>query len=158
MKRIVSRFNYSTTVAIAALFCCMTIVFASPLISQAKSKTHMAKTKVSETDRIEARIADFHSRLKITAAQEEQWNGVAQVMRENAATMDALQMARKEKGNTLNAVEDLKSYSEIADEHAAGISKFIPVFEDLYTNMSDDQKMNADKLFTKLGHKKAKKK
>jgi hypothetical protein len=37
-----------------------------------------------------------------------------------SATMEPLVKARQEKGNTLNAVDDLKSYARIADVHAAG--------------------------------------
>ena len=144
---------------ITAVLFCMTLVLWSPLISKAASGTAGTKQKVSKADRVEARINELHSKLKITDAQEEQWNKVAQVMRENATTMEALGKARKEKKNTLNAVDDLKSYSEITDAHAAGLKDFITVFEDLYASMSDDQKKNADQLFTKIGHhKKSKKK
>ena len=41
----------------------------------------------------------------------------------------------------------MKSYAEIAAAHANGLQKFIPVFETLYQNMSDEQKRNADLLF-----------
>jgi|SRR5664279_4004918 len=38
--------------------------------------------------RIETRIKDMHTKLKITAAEEEQWAKVADVMRDNANKMD----------------------------------------------------------------------
>jgi hypothetical protein len=136
----------------------MAFVLGSPLLSQAQSLTTEAKPKISEADRIEARIGDLHSKLKITKAQEEHWNKVAQVMRENAAAMEPLVRERREKKKTMNAVEDLKSYSRITEAHAAGLNKFIPVFEVLYSGMSDDQKQLADKLFTKFHHKKSRKK
>jgi hypothetical protein len=47
----------------------------------------------------------------------------------------------------MTAVDDVKSYAEIAAAHANGLQKFIPVFETLYQNMSDEQKKNADLLF-----------
>ncbi len=68
-------------------------------------------------------------------------------MRENAKTMDTLNQARFEKAKTMTAIEDLKSYSEIAEAHAAGLKNFIPVFEELYASMSEDQKKDADTLF-----------
>lgn len=157
MKRIICSFGYCTTMSIAAVLFCLTIILASPLILKAETGTSVTKPKTSEADRIDARIKKFHSELKITEAQEEQWNKLAQVMRENGMSLDALVQARKEKGNTLNAVEDLKSYSEITDAHAAGLKKFIPVFETLYASMSADQKKNADKIFTKHSLKKLKK-
>ncbi len=158
MKRIIRRFTHSTTVTIMVVFFCMVIILASPLTSKAGPAAPGSEPKASETDRIEARINVFHSKLKITGAQEAQWNKLAQVMRENATTMEALEQARKKQGNTLNAVQDLKSYSGIIDAHAAGLHKFIPVFETLYASMSDEQKKNADKIFTKHSLKSLKKK
>lgn len=153
----VRRSTYSVTVTIAATLFCLAIVLGSPLSSEAEPGSAGVTQKVSESDRVEARIKDLHTKLKITGSQEEQWNKVAQVMRENAAEMDPLVKARREKRNTLNAVEDLKSYSRITEVHAAGLNKFIPVFEALYGAMTDDQKKIADKLFTKLGTKRPKK-
>jgi hypothetical protein len=147
------------TVMIGAAVFCMIVIMGSPTASKAASGAVGTKAKVSRTDRVEARITGLRSKLAITEAQEEKWNKVAQVMRDNAATMEALEKARKEKKNTLNAVDDLKSYSEITDSHAAGLKNFIVAFEDLYASMSDDQKKNADQLFTGIGHhKKSKKK
>jgi LTXXQ motif family protein len=104
-------------------------------------------SKASTVDPVEARIKDLHARLKITPAQEDLWNKVTQVMRENAKTMDALRKARSEKARTMTAVEDFTSYAEITEVHADGIKKFIPVFSALYDSMSDAQKKNADTIF-----------
>jgi hypothetical protein len=77
-------------------------------------------------------------------------------MRDNAKTMEALIKARSEKTSAMTAVDDLKSYSEIADSHADGLKRFIPVFEPLYASMSDAQKKDADTLFHRHGPTKAK--
>jgi hypothetical protein len=106
-----------------------------------------AAPRASRADRVEARIKDLHDRLKITPEQEEQWKNVAQVMRDNAAAMEPLIKARREKAKTVTAVGDLKSYAEITEAHADGLKKFIPVFESLYNSMSDEQKKNADVIF-----------
>ncbi len=158
MKRSMYRFTRSATVLAVAAFFCMAVILGSPVISKAQTGTAAPKSKMSETDHVGARINDLHSKLKITATQEDQWNKVAGVMRENAATMEPLVKARQEKGNTLNAVEDLKSYAGITNAHAAGLNKFIPVFEVLYAGMSDEQKKIADSLFTKHDNKKRSKK
>ena len=92
----------------------------------------------------------------ITPEQEEAWNDVAQVMRDNAKTMEALIKARTENASTMTAVDDLKSYGEIAEAHADGIKNFISVFEPLYAGMSDAQKKTADTLFRHHGHTKSK--
>jgi periplasmic protein CpxP/Spy len=153
MKRIICRFTYTTTATFAAVLLCMTIIFGGPLVSRAQ--TTAAEPKAPE---VEARINDIHSKLKITEAQEEQWNKVAQVMRDNAATMEPLIKARKVQIKTLNAVEDLKSYAKISEVHTAGLNNFILVFEPLYAGMSDEQKKIADKIFTKRDHHKRSKK
>jgi periplasmic protein CpxP/Spy len=152
MKRIIGRFTYTATITFAAVLFCMTIIFGSPLVSRAETG---GEPKMRD---VEARINDVHSKLKITEAQEEQWNKVAQVMRDNAATMEPLIKARKAQINTMNAVEDLKSYAKISDAHTAGLNNFILVFEPLYTGMSDEQKKIADKIFTKHDHHKRSKK
>ncbi len=100
----------------------------------------------TRTDRVEARIRELHSKLKITPAQEAQWNAVAQVMRDNAKHMEDLTKARAAKAN-MNAVDDLQSYSDIIAAHDEGIKKFIPAFENLYSSMSPEQKKTADELF-----------
>ena len=119
-------------------------------------RAHKTQAKVSKVDRTEARIKDLHARLKITPAQEDLWNKVTQVMRDDAKKMDTLNQARFEKAKTLTAIDDLKSYSEIAQAHADGLKNFIPVFETLYVAMSDDQKKDADSLFRHGSHRMSK--
>ncbi len=149
MKYVARRSTCSMTATVAAVLFCLAVALGSPVSWAAESADAGAATtaKVSESDRVEARIKDLHSKLKITESQEEQWNKVAQVMRENAAEMAPLVQARREQRNTLNAVEDLKSYSRITEAHAAGLNRFIPVFEALYASMTDDQKKIADTVF-----------
>jgi len=98
-------------------------------------------------ERSEKRIVDMHDKLKITSSQETLWAAVAQAMTENAQAMDALTQARKDRSGQMTAVDDLKSYGEIADAHAAGIRKLTPAFASLYDSMSSPQKAEADTLF-----------
>ncbi len=88
-----------------------------------------------------------HAKLNITAAQKEQWGKVAQTMRDDAKAIDTLVQARMEHAKEMTAVDDLKSYGEIAAAHADGIKKLTPVFATLYDGMSDPQKLAADNLF-----------
>lgn len=107
-------------------------------------------SKAATVDAGEARITDLHAKLKITPAQEALWSSVTEVMRGNAKTMEPLRKARSEKAPTMTAVEDFTSYAEIADVHADGIKKFVPVFAALYESMSDAQKKNADTMFRRV--------
>ncbi|POZ53889.1 Spy/CpxP family protein refolding chaperone [Methylovulum psychrotolerans] len=113
-----------------------------------------------EADHAELRINDMHAKLQITAPQEAQWAKIAQAMQEDAKNMDALSQARIDHEKDMTAVDDLKSYGEIAQAHADGIKKLIPLFATLYDGMADPQKKVADTFFREgpqtKGHKKAK--
>lgn len=145
------QFTYAAARALAAAALVATVAFAPGPVIAAKATA----AKASSEDRVEARIKDMHAKLKITKAQEDQWAKVAQVMRNNAKTMDALTQARFEKAKTktMTAIDDLKSYGEITGAHEDGIKKFTPVFTTLYDSMSDAQKKEADALFRNAGQK-----
>jgi hypothetical protein len=149
MKRIANQFTYPTILAVAAvLLAFMILASATPSIA--------ASPKASKANTVEARINELHTKLMITPEQEESWNKVAEVMRDDAKTMEALIKARTENASTMTAIDDLKSYGEIAQAHADGIKNFMAVFEPLYTGMSDAQKKSADMLFRHHGHMKSK--
>ncbi|MCR4310122.1 MAG: Spy/CpxP family protein refolding chaperone [Deltaproteobacteria bacterium] len=153
MKRIACQFTYPTTLAVAAavLLAFFGLASATPSLA-ASHEPGMAKAgKASKTERVEVRIKELHAKLKITPAQEGLWDNVTTTMRDDATKMEALIKARSENAATRNAVDDLKSYSEITEAHAHGLKKFISVFEPLYASMSDAQKKDADKLFHHQG-------
>lgn len=121
-----------------------TLAFAPGVVLAAGNDAH--------EDRVELRIKDMQAKLKITPTQEEQWAKVAQVMRDEAKTMDKLTQARVEHAKDITAIDDLKSYGEIAQAHADGIRKLTQAFSPLYDGMSDAQKKEADTLF-RHGHR-----
>jgi hypothetical protein len=104
-------------------------------------------------ERAEVRIKDMHDKLKITAEQEEQWAKVDQAMLEDAKIMDKLTQSRADHAKDMTAIDDLKSYAEITDAHAAGIKRLTPLFTTLYESMSEAQKKEADTLFRHGDHK-----
>jgi acyl-coenzyme A synthetase/AMP-(fatty) acid ligase len=132
------QFTHAAARAVAAVAIVATIVFAATPV--------IAANGPSQTG-VEARIKDMHAKLNITAVQEAQWAKVADVMRDNAKKMDELNGARAANANTMNAVDDLKSYGEVVDAHADQIKKFAATFEPLYASLSDAQKAEADALF-----------
>jgi len=149
MKLSDNQFTYVSARLIAAATLVTTLAFAPVVVFAAEKDAH--------EDRAEMRIKDMHAKLKITTAEEKQWTKVAEAMRDNAKTMDTLTQARVDRAKDMTAVDDLKSYGEIAEAHAAGIKKLTPAFADLYAGMSDEQKKEADTLFRhgdrKHGHK-----
>ena len=118
----------------------------------AAKKASRAADKDADDDSAEARIKHLHDKFEITLAQEDTWNKVAAVIRENAEKVTALVKNRSENAKTMTAVDDLKSYAEIAGAHEDGTKKLIPAFKALYESMSDTQKQIADKEFREHGH------
>ena len=106
---------------------------------------------------VEARIKELHKKLHITPAQDTEWNNLAQVMRENARTMQDLERKRAEDVKTISAVDVVKSYADVIEAHEAGMKKFIPAFEALYNSLSAEQKKIADDLFRSRASAAAKK-
>lgn len=139
MKLYGNQFAYARPHLFMAVALLVTLAFAPGVV--------LATNKIAHEDRAELRIKDMRTKFKITAAQEEQWAKVAAVMLDNGKTMDTLTQARVDHAKDMNAVDDLKSYGEITDAHAAGIKKLIPIFADLYATMSDAQKKEADTFF-----------
>jgi hypothetical protein len=158
MKRIEHQLTHSTALVVAVAVLIAFTVFASTVPSSAAKRQtgSVIGAKALSSEHVEARIAYLHTKLNITPEQEALWNDVAQVMLDNAKTMDELIKARSANSATMTPVDDLKSYSEIADAHADGLRQFIPVFEALYDSMSDTQKNGAAKLFRHHGPTKSK--
>ncbi|MFZ2269236.1 MAG: Spy/CpxP family protein refolding chaperone [Azonexus sp.] len=138
MRLYLGRFNQAGARLVAAAVIAATLSIAPGLAVAGPD---------SRVERSEKRIIDMHAKLKITNEQEALWTAVAQAMTENAQAMDVLTQARKDRAGQMTAVDDLKSYGEIADAHAAGIRKLTPVFASLYESMSPPQKVAADTLF-----------
>jgi hypothetical protein len=151
MKLSNNQFTYASARLIATMVMVASVAFSPSVV--------LAADKDAHEDRAELRVKDMHAKLKITPAQEAEWAKVAQTMRENAKTMDTLTQARMDHAKSMTAVDDLKSYGEIADAHADGIKKLTPTFAALYADMSDSQKKEADALFRhgdlKQTHKKS---
>ncbi len=96
---------------------------------------------------VERHIADLYRRLAITPTQQTQWDAFAAVMRQNAQRMQAAYTTRASKAATLTAVDDMRSYAELARAHADDLQRLTSPFEALYTSMSPAQKAGADKVF-----------
>jgi periplasmic protein CpxP/Spy len=119
----------------------------APSVGTQPSADQSAPAKRGRGQNIEARIKSLHDQLKITQAQEPQWNQVAQVMREGAKTMRDINQKRRANAKTMSAIDDLHSYQDVASAHAQELQKLIPVFQTLYDSMSPEQKRNADAIF-----------
>ena len=101
----------------------------------------------AKADPVEARIKELHNKLRITAAQQTQWDSLVRVMRDNAKAMTDLQKQRSQDAKAMTAVDAVKSYEAVIAAHEAGMAKFVPAFQALYDSMSNAQKETADSMF-----------
>ena len=127
-----------------------------PTYSNTPGAKHHHMTKPSPQDMhafVEKRIQTLHDKLMITPDQEAAWTNVAEAMRENENGIGELIHQRHANPENMTAVDDLESYQKIAQAHADGLKKVVTAFESLYSQMSDSQKQNADKVFSTFeGH------
>lgn len=153
MSRFIPR-SVRTIASATFLVAVFTIVHVSNVSAQADGAVPPAAERPNAAPHMKhtfehsaARIKDLHDRLQITKAQEDLWSKVAQAMKENEEAMRARISERKSHLKTMTAVEDLKSFQTIADQHSDGLKQLIPVFEKLYAAMSPDQQKHADVVF-----------
>ena len=118
--------------------------------ASATPKTPVPKP-ISASERVEQHITQLHAQLHITPAQQAQWDQFAQVMRGNAKDMDQKLEQRAADFTSMNAVENMQSYAQIAQQHAQDTQKLATAFQTLYGDLSDAQKKNADVLFRAHG-------
>jgi periplasmic protein CpxP/Spy len=130
----------ATAVAMSGAFAQTSAPAAAPASASAPA------AKAGHERNVEDRIAYLHAQLKITPAQETQWNAFADVMRSNGETMGQLFEQRKAAGK-LSAVDDMKQYAQIAQAHADGMKKLVDAFDPLYSSFSPEQKKLADATF-----------
>ncbi|MGZ6209818.1 MAG: Spy/CpxP family protein refolding chaperone [Syntrophales bacterium] len=155
---------FPVTLVVVMVAFLSTIFFASASLSFAATgkKKSSAVARPSAVEYTEAQIKKLQGALKITEAQEELWNNLTQVMRENATDMDALTDSlakeRAEGGKTMSAVEHMKLHSQITEARSDQLKKLIPPLEEFYASLSDGQKKTIDAIFRAEKHGKHKRK
>jgi periplasmic protein CpxP/Spy len=118
---------------------------AAPAVPAASAPSSVAARAAGL--RVERRIKELHAELHITATQRASWDAFAEVMRANARAIDEAAAQRAAQLPTMNAVDDLKSYEDLAQQHVDRLQRLIPAFSALYDAMSPRQKELADRVF-----------
>ena len=107
---------------------------------------HHAMKRMMPGQFVEGRIAFLNAQLKITPAQEAQWQQVEAAMRENAKTLDqTITTARQNRGN-LDAVQRLESREQFAKVQVDNDARLLAAFKPLYASLSPDQQQRANQL------------
>lgn len=151
--------NRLAPAALAALVCLPAVALAqsaqAPAVPQGAAPPaataspmagHPMAGKNAE-ERVEHRISELHAQLRITPAERQQWDQFAEVMRENARDMDQAFTQRAEQFQSMNALQSMQSYEQIAEAHARHLQNLVPAFQNLYDAMPDPQKRLADQVF-----------
>lgn len=111
------------------------------------------------SERVEARLAYIKTALKITDAQQAQWDNFAGVMRKQAKDADARMQERRAKmaANTErkrpNAIERLERQQAFMATASARIGERLTVQKPLYAALSPEQQQIADKVLAGQGGK-----
>jgi phage-related tail fiber protein len=106
-------------------------------------------------ERVEHRITELHAQLGITPTERQQWDQFAEVMRENARDMDQVVMQRAQQVQSMNALQNMQSYEQMAEAHAQHVAKLVTAFKTLYDTMPDQQKRVADQVFRENAEQRA---
>ncbi len=112
----------------------------------------------SFSSHIAGRIAYLKAELKITPAQQPQFDKVAQAMRDSATEREkAFADMRGQRGQTQTAVDRLEARSKMTQLRAREDQRYLAAFKPLYDSLSADQKQAADQLLTPhhFGHRHA---
>lgn len=109
------------------------------------------------SERVEARLAYLRTALKITDAQQAQWNAFAETLRNQARAADQRMQefrAQREQGTRErpNAIARLERQQQRHAASAARINELLTVQRPLYLALSAEQKAIADELLAQRRH------
>lgn len=95
----------------------------------------------------EQRINALQAQLHITDQQKPQWDAFAKAMRDNASSTDALFRQRASATANMTALENMKSYAQVARAYADNTDALARSFETLYDVLTPQQRQTIDGLF-----------
>ena len=147
-----SALNRIIVLAMAALLAAPLVALAQPAQSQGRAPSAPAAPAAGAGKTapggavagVEQSIKELHAQLKITPAEEPQWEPFAQAMRDNARDID---QALAQQSASMNAVQNMEWHAKIAEADVKHLQKLIPAFQNLYGSLSPEQKRRADDIF-----------
>src|SRR5690348_10459354 len=123
-----------------------------PANSAQSEARHQHAERLLPGQLVDGRIAFLKAELKITPAQETQWQQVAAAMRINASSLDqAITTARQNRG-TMDAVQRLEAREQFAKLHADNDARLLAAFKPLYASLSPEQQQMANELVGQHHH------
>lgn len=106
---------------------------------------------VRPTERVEARLAYLKTALKITDAQQSQWNAFADFVRRNAQDREQRFKSRQagEREQHRNAIERLERAQSFQAAAVTRLNQLLEVARPLYAVLSPEQQKVADALLNR---------
>lgn len=93
------------------------------------------------------RLGRLYDTLRITQGQQQAWNRFANTSLQNATTLDQLYRQRRDTLQTMNAVQNMQTFTQIQFQQAQDMQRLLPAFQQLYTELSPQQRQVADDMF-----------
>ena len=145
--------------SLAAAFPAVQAQSADPAGAPAGTSMHRSHERALKPgDRVEARLAYIRTALKITAAQQPQWDAYAGVMRKHAAAMDNRVQERRammEKGagerNRPTLIERQERQRARLTTAVQFLDERLAVEKPLYAALSPEQQRVADEVLSPRG-------
>jgi hypothetical protein len=119
---------------------------------------HMQHAQVKPSERVEARLAYMRTALKITDAQQPQWEAFANVLRKQAEQMDEFHRTRHTEGaqatqpRHVTAIERLERRQQMMTFASQRLTEVITAAKPLYAALSPEQQKIADDMLARQGH------
>ena len=135
----------------------MTAAFAQPAPAPGAAPAPRTENRAftRPTERVEARLAYIKTALKITPAQQAQWDVYANVARKEAQQMDervqTWRQGRAERGARPNAIQRLERLQTFHSEQANRIGELLAAEKPLYAALSPEQQAVADRVLAAGG-------
>jgi Spy/CpxP family protein refolding chaperone len=144
----------------AALFTGVAAVGLAPALAQTaprpanstaapNEERHHAMGRMMPGQFVDGRIAFLKAELKITPAQETQWQQVEAAMRENSKALDQTITTARQNRSSTDAVQRLELREQFAKVRADSDARLLAAFKPLYTSLSPEQQQMANQL---IGH------
>jgi Spy/CpxP family protein refolding chaperone len=141
----------------AALFTGVAAVGLTPALAQTapgpanttatpSEARHHATERMMPGQFVDGRVAFWKAELKITPAEEGQWQQVAAAMRENARALDQTITAARQNHGNMDAIQRLELREEFAKVRADNDARLLGALKPLYASLSPEQQQMANQL------------
>lgn len=137
-----------TSVAVSGFTPAMAQTASGPANSTAtpSEARHHGMGRMMPGQFVDGRIAFLKAELKITPAQETQWQQVAAAMRENATALDQTITTARQNRAGMDAAQSLELREQFAKVRADNDARLLAAFKPLYASLSPEQQQVANQL------------